>query len=76
MNNAVGNHYFKESSNESLKDSENFKNLIDSKKTRAELITFLANNKLDYDDFYKDEHYVVSFNSFSVEYDKYGVKIK
>ena len=62
--------------NEYLKEDDDFKKVINSKDTRAKLITFLKNNTIEFEDFYKDEHYVVNFNSFSVEYDKYGIKIK
>mgnify|MGYP005993833123 FL=1 len=62
--------------NEYLKEDDDFKKVINSKDTRAKLITFLKNNTIEFEDFYKDEHYVVKFNSFSVEYDKYGIKIK
>ena len=39
-------------------------------------IKFLDNNKLSFDDFYKGDNYVVIFDSFSVEFDKYGNKIE
>lgn len=68
--------FYDSNDNKYLNQNESFKNLINSKKTRAELITFLKDNKVEFEDFYKDEHYVVSFHSFSVEYDKYGIKIK
>mgnify|MGYP005985635137 FL=1 len=70
------NNSSEQNSNELIIEDEYFKNLIHSKETRAELIFYLKNNEVEFEDYYKDEHYVVNFNSFTVEYDKYGMKIK
>ena len=70
------NNFSYETLNERILEDENFKNLIHAKETKAELIFYLKNNTIEFEDYYTEEHYVVNFNSFSVEYDIYGIKIK
>ena len=76
LSNLDENDSSEQSFNELVIEDKDFKKMINSKETRAELKSFLKNSKIEFEDFYMDEHYVVNFNSFSVEFDKYGIKIK
>ena len=55
--------------------ADNFKEIIDSKTTLYELYDFLKSTDIKYEQNIEDYSHTVKFDSFSVVYDKYGLKI-
>ena len=75
IDSAVGRSYLEVSCNEYEKDMLLYKKIVESKKNKLELLQFLKKNNIDVVGFQKGEGYIISFNSFSVEYDEKGNKI-
>lgn len=75
IDNAVDKGYYDVSCNEYEKDMLLYKKIVESKKNKSELFQFLKNNDIDVVGFHKGEGYIISFNSFYVEFDKKGNKI-
>lgn len=69
--------FFVSCSNEVVNKSKayNFKDIIESKTTLYELYDFLKSTDLKYVENIEDYHHTIKFDSFSVVYDKYGLKI-
>ena len=54
---------------------DNFKEIIESKTTLYELYDFLKSTNVKYEENIEDYNHTIKFDSFSVVFDKYGLKI-
>ena len=52
-----------------------YKKVVESKKSKSELFKFLKKNDIEIVGFQKGEGYIISFNSFYIEYDSKGNKL-
>lgn len=57
------------------KRPDNYKEIIESKTTLYELYDFLKLTNAKYEENIEDYYHTIKFDSFSVVFDKYGLKI-
>jgi uncharacterized membrane protein len=55
--------------------TNNYREIIESKTTLYELYDFLKSSDIKYEESIEEYHHTIKFDSFSVVYDKYGLKI-
>ena len=69
---SVGHNYYEESCDGYYKDMTQFKKILDNYQTKRELIDFLESNHVRFDSIQKGSDFIVTFNSFSITFDKNG----
>ena len=72
IDNAVGHSYYKVSCDEYYQDMLRFKQILDAKTTKMEAINFLKKNKVEFASFQKGAEFIITFDSFALEYDTDG----
>ena len=69
FDNAVGHSYYKVSCDEYYQDMLKLKQLLETKSTKREAINFLETNNIEYESFQKGTEFIISFDSFVLEFD-------
>ena len=72
IDNAFGHSYYKVSCDEYYQDMLKFKQILETKSTKKEAIDFLETNKVEYESFQKGAEFIITFDSFALEYDDNG----
>ena len=72
FDNAVGHSYYKVSCDEYYQDMLKLKQVLETKSTKGEAINFLETNDIEYESFQKGTEFIISFDSFALEYDTDG----
>jgi len=72
IDNAIGHSYYEVSCDGYYQDMLKFKQILETKSTKSEVIDFLEINKVEYDSFQKGTEFIITFDSFELEYDKNG----
>nr|WP_319571723.1 hypothetical protein [uncultured Draconibacterium sp.] len=72
IDNAVGQSYYMDSCDEYYQDMHKFKQILETKSTKREAINFLKTNNIEYESFQKGTKFIISFDSFALEYDTDG----
>ena len=76
IDNAVGQSYYKVGCDEYYHDALKFKQILEKKSSKREAIDFLKTNKVEYDSFQKGTQFIITFDSFALEYDTTGKLIR
>ena len=69
---AVGHNYYKVSCDGYYQDMLKFKQILETKSTKEEALSFLKTNNVEFDSLQKGTEFFISFNSFALEYDENG----
>jgi hypothetical protein len=72
IDNAVGQSYYRDSCDDYYQDMLKFKQILETKSTKREAINFLKTNNIAYESFQKGTEFIISFDSFALEYDTNG----
>ena len=72
IDSAVGQNYYMDSCDEYYQDMLKFKQILETKSTKREAINFLKTNNVEYKSFQKGTEFIISFDSFALEYDRDG----
>ena len=75
IDNAIGQNYYKVSCEEYYQDMLKLKKILKTKNTKKEATDFLEKSKIEYESFQKGSEFIISFDSFSLTYDKNGILI-
>ena len=72
IDNAVGKGYYKVSCDEYYNDMIEFKKILQTQKTKNEIVDFLERYHVKYDSIQKGTDFIITLNSFSITFDKKG----
>ena len=74
VNNAVGQSYYKVTCDEYYHDMIEFKKILETQKTKNEIIDFLIDYEVKFDTVQKGNDFTITMNSFSIKFDNKGNK--
>ncbi len=72
LDNSISHSYYQESCEKYDLDRNNLLEIISRLETKDAVINFLSNYNIEFDSFKKSDHFIISLNSFQLEYNRNG----